>query len=329
MNSPALWIVFTFLCSALFCGVYLWLAKRWQILDVPNERSSHESPTPKGGGLPMLLAFFVGVVAMFGLSVFWSSPFGAPLAGAAFLTLLGVADDSWALSVRLRFFAYGFCCVVVAAALLRGAGYVPGFLLILCTAFAMLWALNLYNFMDGIDGFAATQCFLACGGAALLALYESDAGSYSLFCLLLGFSNLGFLVWNWPAARLFMGDAGSVPTGFLLASMAVLGAVQGYLPFACWLILLAVFIVDASWTLVRRVVGGEKFTQAHRSHAYQRLSRHWGSHQTVVILLIAIQSLWLFPLAWATVLWPQWAITLVILAYVPLLLGMAKVPNIP
>ena len=328
MISSVLTVVLTFVCSALLCGMYLRLARHWQILDVPNERSSHEHPTPRGGGVPLMLAFFVGVAWVFGPSVFWSSPYSAVLVGALFLTLLGAADDRWTLSVRLRFFAYGFCCVVVSAALLRAATPAPGLLVIFCTAFAMLWALNLYNFMDGIDGLAATQCFFACCGAALLAWDSGSETSYSIFCLLLAFSHLGFLVWNWPVARLFMGDAGSIATGFILAALAILGAAQGHLPFACWLVLLAVFITDASWTLLWRVLTGQKFTQAHRSHAYQRLSRHWGSHRSVVILLMAINGLWLFPLAWLMVLFPQYSTGLVILAYLPLLLGMVKIHHL-
>ena len=269
-----------------------------------------------------MLAFFVGVALVFDTSMFWFSQYSAVLAGALFLTLLGVVDDNWSLSVRLRFLAYAFCCLLVSFALLQGA------LLILGAALVMLWALNLYNFMDGVDGLAASQCFLACCGAALLAWGGGGTREYAVFCLLLGFSHLGFLVWNWPVARLFMGDAGSIPTGFLLSALAVLGAARGDLAFACWAILLAAFITDASWTLAWRVFTRQKFTQAHRSHAYQRLSRHWGSHLSVVMLLIAINGIWLFPLAWATLLWPQYTIIMVILAYLPLLWGMAKIRNL-
>ncbi len=328
MNAAALSIVLTLICSALLCGGYLHFARRWQILDVPNERSSHQHPTPKGGGLPLMLAFFLGVILVFGLPVFWSSAYSALLLGGLFLTGLGAVDDNWTISARLRFFVYGFCSVVVSAILLRTGNSTPGLLLVFCTAFAMLWALNLYNFMDGVDGLAATQCFLACCGAALLAWASGGTTEYLLLCLLLGFSHLGFLVWNWPAARLFMGDAGSIPTGFLMAALAVLGASLGDLAFSSWLVLLAVFITDASWTLCWRMLSGQKFTQAHRSHAYQRLSRHWGSHQSVVILLIAINGLWLFPLALSIVLWPQYTASFVTLAYVPLLLGMVKIRNL-
>jgi Fuc2NAc and GlcNAc transferase len=188
----------------------------------------------------------------------------------------------------------------------------------------MLWLVNLYNFMDGIDGIAATQCVLACGAAALLCA-QGVASHYALFCLLLGASHLGFLVWNWPPARLFMGDAGSVPTGFLLAALALLGSVQGQLHPACWLVLLAAFITDASWTLLWRMATGQPFTRPHRLHAYQRLSVHWGSHRSVDLLLVVVFMCWLLPLAWLLQNNPDHAFLLVILAYLPLLLGMAKI----
>ena len=137
-------------------------------------------------------------------------------------------------------------------------------------------------------------------------------------------SQLGFLVWNWPPARLFMGDAGSIPTGFLLAGLALSGAAHGGPGLACWLILLAVFIADATWTLLWRMASRQAFTQPHRLHAYQRLSTRWGSHLKVDLLFVAVFCGWLFPLAWVAEVHPGYAFLLVILAYLPLLLGMAK-----
>lgn len=319
-------VLITCLLSAVACSVYIRLARRWQLLDIPNDRSSHQQPTPRGGGLPLMLAFFSGILMVFGPQVFFESRYGFVLGGAIFLTLVGVVDDAWSLSVRLRFVAYGLCCCVVSAGLLHGAELAAGVLsvaLVFVVAAALLWGLNLYNFMDGLDGFAASQCFLACSGAALLAAIGGNE-HYVYFCLLLGFSHLGFLIWNWPVAQLFMGDAGSISTGFLLATLAVLGAVDGVLPFGVWLILLAIFITDASYTLCWRMFTGQKFTQAHRLHGYQRLSRYWGSHLPVLYLLIAINWLWLFPLAWAAKTWPSYSAAVVALTYLPLLLGVVK-----
>jgi len=242
-----------------------------------------------------------------------------------------VVDDLRGLSVRLRFSLYALCCLAVATALLQplwAQNPVLGMAAALLVTLGMLWLLNLYNFMDGIDGIAALQCIVACCSAALLSLAGGDDLSYPLFCLLLAASHLGFMLWNWPPARLFMGDAGSVPSGFLLAGLALLGAVQGQLNPLCWLVLLGLFVTDASWTLLWRMLSGQPFTRPHRLHAYQRLSRHWDSHLAVDLLLLAVNALWLFPMAWAVQTWPQYGLLLVILAYLPLLLGMVKIRHL-
>ena len=319
-------LVLTLLASALFCGVYLKLARRWQILDLPNERSSHELPTPHGGGVPLVLALLVGLACAAVFGTHWSSHYLWLAAGAVLLMSLGVLDDLRGLSVRSRFALYSLVCVLTVVLLLDpfGSASLAMLALAVVAAFALLWMLNLYNFMDGIDGIAGVQCFLACCSAALLSWLGSGDGQYALFCLLLAAAHAGFLVWNWPPARLFMGDAGSVPTGYLLGALAIAGTVEGQLNIAAWLILLAAFITDASYTLLKRIIAGQPFTRPHREHAYQRLSRHWGGHLPVDMAVIALNGLWLFPLAWTSTTWPKFSILLVILAYLPLLIGMAK-----
>lgn len=316
-------VFLTLLLSVALCGLYIRLARSWRILAQPNERSSHQDPTPHGGGVPLLVALVVG----FALAGPWSFSYLWLVMMALALMLLGVADDLRGLSVALRFTVYVIVGVATSGILLRSSiapGSPVGVALILGFAFTIVWALNLYNFMDGIDGIAATQCVLACAAAAFLVRYHSGDGDYVLMCLLLAASQLGFLVWNWAPARLFMGDAGSIPTGYLLAGLAGYGAIDGIISPACWSVLLAVFITDASWTLLWRIASGQPFTQAHRLHAYQRLSRHWGSHKSVVLLLLLINLFWLFPIAWAAQEWPDNSLHFVTLAYVPLLFGMAK-----
>jgi Fuc2NAc and GlcNAc transferase len=317
-------ILLTLLASVVLCGLYQRLARRWHILDRPNARSSHQLPTPHGGGLPLFSALLLGLVTAMLL--------GPPLPGvylgmtgmALLLVGTGVVDDLRGLSVRARFVVYGLCCAVSAVLLLPPADNLYSAVTVVVAAVALLWMLNLYNFMDGIDGIAALQCIQAAFSAALLSWFFAADADYALYCLLLAAAHTGFLVWNWPPARLFMGDAGSVPTGYLLGALALLGAVQGVLPIEVWLILLAPFIVDASYTLGWRVLTGQPFIQPHRLHAYQRLSRHWGGHLPVDMALIAVHAAWLFPLALTLVLWPRFRVLLVILAYLPLLIGVAK-----
>ena len=320
-------VVITLLLSIILCGSYQWFARTRGLLDSPTERSSHTLPTPHGGGAALLSAFALGLLFAAPLYGRWDDVFVALASAAMLLMVLGIADDLRGLSVRLRLAIYGLVCLLMAVVLLQKGStgnVVWDAVLVLLAAFALLWTINLFNFMDGIDGIAAIQTLLACCGAATLVWLTSRDGEYILFCLLLAAAHGGFLVWNYPPARLFMGDAGSVPTGFLLASLAILGAVQGQLNPLCWLVLLAVFITDATWTLLWRVGTGQAFTQPHRLHAYQRLSRHWRSHLSVNKLLLAINMLWLFPLALAILKWPDTGLILVFLAYLPLVIGVAK-----
>ncbi|QIB64664.1 MraY family glycosyltransferase [Kineobactrum salinum] len=320
------------LLSTLFCGLYLLLARRRRWLDQPSQRSSHAAPVPHGGGTGIMLALVVaGALAQL-QGVDWDSIVWLLLALALVLSATGVLDDLMDLPVWLRFAVYGSCCLVLVMVLplppLLSSLWLPAWLWWPLAAIGLLWLLNLYNFMDGIDGIAALQAVLACSAAAGLAAL-SGAVDYALLCLLLALCQLGFLVWNWPPAKLFMGDAGSVPTGFLVGGLALYGASLEAVPLACWLVLLAVFITDASWTLMERWRRGDNLIHAHRQHGYQRLSRHWRSHLRVDLLFLMLHALWLLPLAWTIWMWPKFQILFVILAYVPLLLGMARLRRLP
>ncbi|MCB1843369.1 MAG: glycosyl transferase family 4 [Halioglobus sp.] len=328
----ALMVGATALLSVLFCRLYLRFALRRQILDEPNARSSHRVATPHGGGMPLLLAFYTGLLLSVLSGANWQAVYLWLAALSLVLMIIGVVDDLRGLAVLARLAAYTLLCGLAVALVLADAPWPllspAGSALALAAALGMLWLLNLYNFMDGIDGIAGLQAALALGGAALLSWWSSADAAYVQFCLLLAAAQLGFLWFNWPPARLFMGDAGSVPTGFLLGGLALAGAIGGQLSLACWLILLACFITDASLTLAWRVFTGQRFTEAHRQHAYQRLSRHWGSHRAVDRLLLLIFAVWLLPLAVATVIWPSAAGFLVIVTYLPLLFGMAKTASL-
>ena len=322
-------LVATLLLSVAGCLGYLRIARHLQILDHPNHRSSHVHPTPHGGGVPMLLAFASGMVLaalQYGL---WPGAYLWLLGVALMLMLMGVLDDMIRLSVTARMSVYALSSLATVAYLV-GSDLSAWAVVVAVPVLGigLLWALNLYNFMDGIDGIAAVQCILAAGCICLLVLVYGGDQRYVLFCLLLVLAQAGFLFVNWPPARLFMGDAGSVPTGFLLGGLAILGWVENIVPPGCWLILGAPFIVDATWTLLARWRAGEPVTEGHRQHAYQRLARHWDSHQLVDLLLLALNAVWLFPLAWAAFVWPDQQWVLVILAITPLVVGMARLRNL-
>lgn len=318
----------TVLLAFLMCGAYLRIARRRRILDIPNERSSHSHATPSGGGIPLMLAFVCGLVLAGWFHGVWENVYIMLSVAALSLAVLGFIDDLLSLSMRLRLLVYTLICVLVSVALIGpvfATGELVGRAWWVLAPLVLLWSLNLYNFMDGIDGFAALQAILACSAAAFLCRGSPAESGYALFCLLLAAVHGGFLIWNFPVARLFLGDAGSVPTGFLLGALALVGMLEGELNPLCWLVLLAVFITDATWTLLWRMLTRQPFMQPHRLHAYQRLSRLWKSHLRVDILLTLINLFWLLPLAFAVQAWPDHALIMVILAYLPLLCGMVKI----
>ncbi|MFI3187923.1 MAG: glycosyltransferase family 4 protein, partial [Methylococcaceae bacterium] len=193
-----------------------------------------------------------------------------------------------------------------------------GWLGYICAAVYVVWLLNLYNFMDGIDGLAGMEAItVCCSGALMIYLVAPDSNAWVLQVLLAA-AALGFLIWNFPPAKIFMGDAGSGFLGIMLALLSVQAAGLEPRLFWVWLILLAVFIVDATLTLCRRVLRGEKFYEPHHSHAYQYASRILGAHRPVTLVIAAINVCWLLPVALLVALEKLDGILGLIVAYLPL-----------
>lgn len=306
----------------VFVGRY---AKNKSLVDIPNGRSSHDAPTPRGGGIAIVIVFY-GMSAVYGVLANVSA--GAMLAvlgGGAAVAGIGFLDDHGHVAARWRLvvhFAAGF----FASALLGGLPGLPlgpwmldfGWFGYLAAAVVVVWALNLYNFMDGIDGIACVELItVALGAGILLALHQMPAAAGWL--VLLAACGAGFLVWNWPPATIFMGDAGSGFIGFALAVFALWtghGAGMGLWP---WLILAGIFLVDATWTLVRRIAHGQWFHQPHRVHAYQYAARWFGAHRPVTIGAGLVNLCWLFPLAALAAWYPQWGVLFAAVAWTPLM----------
>lgn len=292
------------------------------LLDVPNARSSHSVPTPRGGGVAIVLAFLLGLPLLGELhgALAWSL-YGAGLSVA----LLGFLDDHGHIAARWRLLGH-FAAAFWVLFWLGGLPPLPffghalelGWLGYPLGALYLVWLLNLYNFMDGIDGIASIEAVCVCLGGALLHLWLDDAGS-AMPVLLLAAAVAGFLFWNFPPARIFMGDAGSGFLGIALGILSLHAAWQAPQLLWSWLILLGVFIVDATWTLLRRLLRGEKLYQAHRSHAYQRAARMHGGHLPVSLSVGILNLCWLLPLALAVGLGHLDGLAGVLLAWAPLL----------
>lgn len=324
----AVWVtgVVAFTLSLALVAVARRYALRQGLLDVPGPRSSHAGETPRGGGAAVVLsaALALGLAPGLGLAPSLSA---AALAGLGLVALVGFVDDHRDLPAGARLLAHLLAGVLIVL----GEGGLPALLWpadqpVLGAAGSVLavlgvaWFINLHNFMDGIDGIAATQCVTVLAGAAVILLAQDQPVPADM--LAMGGACAGFLVWNWPPARIFLGDAGS---GFIGGYLAALGLALSHGTFWnpwAWLILSGVFVVDATFTLVRRLLRGEPVYRPHRSHAYQILARRAGRHWPVTAGTAALNLLWLAPLAWLATVHPAAGVWLLALAWGPLV-GLA------
>jgi Fuc2NAc and GlcNAc transferase len=296
------------------------------LMDIPNTRSSHTIPTPRGGGLAVVFSFLLAlpVLAEFG-GLQWSVAWALLGAGAG-IALLGFLDDHSHIAARWRLLGH----FVAAAWLLFWLGGLPPVTLLSWTlnlgwaghilaAVFLVWMLNLFNFMDGIDGVASIQAITTCLSGALLYWVLGEP-SYTTVPMLLAAAVAGFLYWNFPPARIFMGDAGSGFLGIMLGGLTIQAAIVEPELLWAWLILMGVFVVDATFTLLRRLLRGDKVYEAHRSHAYQAASRRFGAHRPVSLGVLVINLLWLLPVALLVALGVLAGPEGLLLAYIPLLL---------
>jgi len=296
------------------------------VLDVPNGRSSHSVPTPRGGGVAIVLST---VVVLFAGVLAEATPLSLALAVGASgggVAILGFMDDHQHVAARWRLVAH---FLAAASGLMFCGGLAPlrfgpfvieyNFVLAVLGVLYLVWMLNLYNFMDGIDGIAAVEASTACLGMVLL-YWVSDNPEMILAPLVVAGAALGFLVWNFPHAKIFMGDAGSGFLGLVLGLLSVHASWVHPSYFWAWCILLGVFVVDATFTLLRRILGGAKVYEAHRSHAYQHAARAAGSHLPVTFAVWLINVCWLLPIAAAVVTLGLDGFVGVLIAYVPLLI---------
>lgn len=339
MSQIAVVVALILTTTLVAWGVTGWVrrhAEALRLVQIPNHRSSHAQPTPSGGGLGVVVA---GSLSGFGLVLCTGWALGGFVLGlAAVLAAVGLRDDMSHLPAGLRFSVQ----VAVCAGLLTVMEDLPslelsmglevqvaGWGLFGLLLLAGVWWVNLFNFMDGIDGIAGMQAMfmLLTGAAAAWSHPDSMSNPAWLLMLLVAAATLGFLLLNWPPAKIFLGDTGSTWLAFIVFALALLSIQAGLLSYAVWLVLAAVFTTDATVTLITRVLCGECWYVAHRSHAYQRLSRRWQSdrkhaHRSVTLLATAVNGLWLAPWVWACIKCPAISEVFVVAAYLPLVFAM-------
>ncbi len=286
-------------------------AVRAGLVDHPGERHSHQAPTPRGGGLgPVLALLAVAALPLpFQLPAWWWNCLAPALGGIA---LLGWWDDHRSLSVRLRL---GVQAAIIAWLLFcfLSAGWAATLPALVLAGLFLAWMTNLYNFMDGSDGMAGLQGVFA--GLVLAWLYAraGDPATASL-ALLLAAVCLGYLPWNLPRARIFMGDVGSLTLGFCFGALLLRGFVEGAIALPVGLLVMGLFLTDSTATLLVRVMRGERWYNAHRQHLYQRLIAQGWSHGRVAVFYQAVNLVLVLPGIGVAVRYPElaWPVALIL-----------------
>lgn len=259
------------------------------LLATVNERSSHSTPTPHGGGIAIAITWFLGLLYLYMYDMIEEKLFYALCVGCI-ISIVSFFDDILELSPKIRLLTQ-FLVSLMGLYFLGGLEEINFFLFsiqnqILTNAFALLliiWFINLYNFLDGIDGYAGSEAVFL-GMAGFLLFQES------LFLVLVA-SVAGFLVWNWHRAKIFMGDVGSTLLGYNVAIFTLYYANKASENLWIWIILFGLFWFDATLTLFRRFRNKEKLSQAHRKHAYQRLTQSGWSHSKVVLFSLIVNMM--------------------------------------
>lgn len=328
--TAALMLAAVFLAAWVLTGRLRQYALAHRLIDVPNARSSHQVDTPRGGGGAIVVASSAALAWLTWSGGSESMPAGV-LGSALIVAAVGFVDDHGHLAPTVRLAGH----LAAAVGAVKSLGGAPPLLFLghvvavgavgdLVAVLFVVWLLNLTNFMDGIDGIAGAQVVTVCICGVLLYRFVSSSAGLWVEPAILAAATAGFLVWNWPPARIFMGDVGSGYIGFMVAILSLRAARVAPMLWWSWMILSAVFIVDATTTLLGRAARRERVYQAHRAHAYQHLAVAWRSHRRVTLLIVAINLFWLAPISFLVASGRIDELTGIVLAYVPLTAGAIR-----
>jgi Fuc2NAc and GlcNAc transferase len=317
-----------FLISAIATRQLVANSHRLSTLDIPNERSSHLTPTPRGGGIAFVATSLVGFLLLLLNDTLDNKSLLALCCAGAIIAMAGHLDDRQKISgaaVRLVLHAIGAIILIIGIGIpsqisLFDRTVNTGIIGSILGVLYLVWLLNLFNFMDGTDGIAAIEAIFVCIAGAILNYHVLSDINFSAPSIILATSTFGFLLYNWAPAKIFMGDIGSGYLGIAIGGLSLVAAKQQHELLWVWIILLGVFVSDATVTLIRRLLQKQKPHVAHRSHAYQHLAIRFGSHAKVSLLVLAVNVVWLLPIAFLVADKQLSGTTGVVVAYVPLLL---------
>jgi len=306
-------LVACFIFSISVTGFLQKYALKHSLIDIPNERSSHLMPTPRGGGLSIVIPVLLCIVVLFLTAQLEKNIALALGIGCFFVAGVGWIDDHQHIPANWRALFYAIAAVIAVYFLAESENFQSVFHHLLFVtvsniliAIWIIWMTNLYNFMDGTDALAAIQTI--CAGFFVGVIFWLE-GQYGLatVCFVISASSCGFLFWNWPPAKIFMGDVGSCSLGFCFGVLVVIGEIQGSVPLTVFFILLSIFICDTTLTLLMRIFANEKWYQAHKSHAYQRLVQLGMSHKKLALSVLLINVMILWPMAAMAFVWDEYS----------------------
>jgi UDP-N-acetylmuramyl pentapeptide phosphotransferase/UDP-N-acetylglucosamine-1-phosphate transferase len=316
-----------FLASYILTFLYRQLAISHKFLDIPNERSSHIIPTPRGGGIAIVLTWYIGLTILLFLHYIQLNLYLALLSGII-LAIISFIDDLIDLKPALRLAAQ-VLTAILSFYFLNGMGPLTfgkleinsQFLLLPFAILGILWFINLYNFLDGIDGYASLEALTI----GLVIFFITGNPVCLVFCATI----LGFMPFNWPKARIFMGDVGSTQLGFILVILGIYFHNESQLSLIHWLMLSSVFWFDATLTLIRRWLNAEKLSVGHKKHAYQRIVQSGFSHLRTIsyslLLNIIIIGLVVVSLNYKNLLIPAFIFNILLLSVITILIDR-KIP---
>ena len=316
-------LISTFIIAIVLTGLIRRYAFSQSLIDIPNERSSHDVPVPRGGGLVIVLSCLVCVFLAGRAGLVSRNEVIALIGGGGLVAIIGWLDDHRDVPALFRAFVH-FIAAIWTVSWLGGLVSIelgsttiePGWFGSMLAVIGIVWLINLYNFMDGTDGIAAVQAIVTAGFAAFLFFSADLTGLVLITMAMLG-ATAGFLLWNWSPAKIFMGDVGSGFLGYFFAALAILGEKTGSVPLLIWSILLALFFWDATLTLFYRIRARETWYAAHRSHAYQRFVQMGHSHGKLAAWVFVINVSILWPIAWIAM---NYKTSMLVLAFITVIL---------
>ena len=312
-----------FMFSVIVSLMYKKIAINNNIIAIKNHRTLHAIPTPKGGGIVFSLLFLLSFILIW---LNWQLPKELFLiigVGVMVASIFGFIDDIkniraiFKLIVQIFLAAWVVCCLEYGG--LLQLDWISNFLAIPFLLFFMVWIINAYNFIDGIDGFAASGAIFICLTLAVLLFITNGPIEIMAIFVLIAAVVSGFLLFNWPPATIFMGDAGSVFLGYVFGSLLLFTTLTSNISIWSWLTVLGYFFADTIITQILRVVLVKKWHLPHRSHAYQNLARITGSHLKVTRGVILYNLMWVLPLTLLSALRPEMGVVTAILAIMPAL----------